>query len=294
MRRFILLAILGSATLSNVALQAQDGADKLAAQKKAARENWALFEAGEAASQETEHLLIVAPKAMERRLRELGVNLEKGYSLAAKAVQSKPNEVPWPGKLTVYLVAERDQFTTFVRRVEKRRLEEDETGSHLVEGELPHAIAGPARAKGDLSLGHEAVAQIGAALLQQKAGAKVPLPEWLAPGFGRATVWRAYPTDKNVIADRRLVKALIAGKKRTASDVWNGMLESEEAIVLRASLAEFMAFGPGAAKFPALLSGFKPAENQESRTIAQALESANLDPKAIEARWGTWALGSGK
>jgi hypothetical protein len=294
MRRFILLAVLGSASLMSVALQAQEEAEKLAAQKKAARDNWALLEAGEAASQETEHLFILAPKSMERRLKEVGGNLEKSYGMAAKAVLTKPKEELWAGKLTVYLIPEREQFTTFARRVEKRRLEEDESGSHSVDGDLPHAAAGPARVKGDPSLEHQAAAQIAAAILQQKAGAKVPLPEWLVLGFGRATVWRVAPTDKTVIGDRRLVKSFIVGKKRTAADVWNGTLESEEAGVLRASLAEFLAYGPGAAKFPALLSGFKPAENQESRTIAQALESAKLDPKAIEARWGAWALGSGK
>jgi hypothetical protein len=102
------------------------------------------------------------------------------------------------------------------------------------------------------------------------------------------------PADKAVASDRRLVKASIAAKKRTPADVWNNMVEAAEAGVLRGSLAEFLAYGPGAAKFPALVVGFRPGQNEESRTIEQALESAGLESKLIEARWGAWALGSGK
>src|SRR5262249_47025343 len=165
---------------------------------------------------------------------------------------------------------------------------------HGGENGLAHAAASAPRAKSDLGLEHQAAAQVAAALLQHKAGAKVPLPDWLVLGFGRASAWRATPTDKAVLADRRLAKGLIAGKKRTAADVWDGTLEAEEAGVLRASLAEFLAYGPGAAKFPAIARGFKPGENQDSRTFLQALESAGLDPKAIEARWGPWAVAGGK
>lgn len=288
------ISVMVAAMVFGRAVQAQETGQGPAAQKKAARDNWALLEAGEPANLETEHLIVLAPKTMERRLKEIGTNVEKAYALAIKATQAKPKEELWPGKLTVYLLPEREQFATFVRRVEKRRLSEEEAGTQFVDGDLPHAAASAPRSKTDLGLDHQAAAQVSAALVQKKAGAKVIVPEWLVQGFGRATAWRAAPADKAVLNERRLAKALIAGKNRTAADVWGGALEAEEAGVLRASLAEFLAYGPGASKFPALLSGFKPGENQDSRTIEQALESANLDPKAIEARWGAWALGTGK
>jgi len=293
MRWCILFTVLALASPGGAAIRAQETGDPLARQRKAAHDNWALLEAGAGASHETEHLLMYAPKAMDRRLKEIGGNLEKSYALAVKALQVKKEEA-WPGKLTVYLLPERDQLRSFVRRVESRRLEEEETGSHSGEADVPHAAASSPRSKGDLGIEHQAAAQVGAALLQRKAGAKVPLPDWIVLGFGRATAWRVAPADKAVLDDRRLVKALIGGKKRTAADVWDGTLETEEAGVLRASLAEFLAYGPGAAKFPALVTGFKPGENQESRTFAQALESSGLDAKVIEARWGPWALAGGK
>jgi hypothetical protein len=267
-----------------------ENADKVAEQTKAARDNWALLEAGDVASHETEHLLIFAPKTFDKRLQTIGATLEKSFGLAVKALQIKPKDELWPGKLTVYLLNDREQFTAYVRRIDKRRLAEDELGSHFVEGDMPRAAASPARTKGDLSLENQAAAQIAAALLQKRAGAKVLLPEWLLLGFGRATVWRAAPTDKAVGADRKLAQALVTAKKRTAQDVWGGTLEAEESGVLRASLAEFLAYGPGASKFAALVDGFRPGENQESRTTEQAMVSASVDAKQVEARWGPWLL----
>ncbi|HMF13746.1 MAG TPA: hypothetical protein VKE94_15615 [Gemmataceae bacterium] len=293
MRRPILLALAAFVCTCGGSIQSQEKADPLDRQRKAARDNWASLEAGAGASHETDHLLIQAPKTMDRRLKEIGGNLEKSYGLAVKALQIDKDQA-WPGKLTVYLLPQREQLATFVRRVESRRLEDEESGSHGGEKDLPHAAASAARAKTDLALEHQAAAQVAAALLQRKAGDKVPLPDWLVLGFGRATAWRAAPADKSLLDERRLAKALIAGKKHAAADVWDGTLEAEEAGVLRASLGEFLAYGPGAAKFPAIARGFKPGENQDSRTFLQALESAGLDPKAIEARWGPWAVAGGK
>jgi hypothetical protein len=295
MRRFTLAMLLAGLVMGGGRASAQEAEQKLAAQRKAASDNWALLEAGEAASHETEHLLLMAPKSMERRLKEIGTSLEKSHALAGKAAQIKPKEGLWPGKLTVYLIPERQHFTAFVRRVETRRLNDDESGTYAVLSDLPHVSASAPRTRSDLGLELQAAAQIAAALMQKKAGAKVPLPEWLVAGFGRATVWRAVPADKLVVNDRRLARAAVVGKKRMPVEVWGeSTLEGEEAGVVRASLAEFLAYGPGASKFAALLEGFKPGENMDSRTMEQALESAKLDPKAIEARWGPWVAGGSK
>jgi hypothetical protein len=272
----------------------QESKDVLAQQRKAAKDNWALLEAGDAAISESTHLILLGPKSLERRLKEIGGNLEKSYSLALKQLQLDPKEELWSGKLTVYLLANREQFTSFIRRIEKRRLEDDEIGSHVIEGETPHAAASPPRTKQDLSLEMQAAAQVASALLRKKAGAKTPLPVWLTTGFGRATAWRTWPTDKGVAADRKLAQALVAGKNRSAADVWENMLEPEEAGVLRASMGEFIAYGPGAGKLAALLNGFKPEENQESRTTEQALESAGLDARTVGERWKVWVVRGGK
>ncbi len=271
--------------------RADDAAEKLAEQKKAALANWDLLEIGQPVSHETAHLLLYAPLTYEKRLKEWGPMLEKHFIQAEKALQIEPKEELWAGKLTVYLFAEREQFTAFVRRVEKRRLVADEVGSYYVERDAAHVATSPPRSKLDPSVEGQAAEQIAAVLLQKKAGDKVPLPEWLLAGFGRATVWKVMEKDKAVQAERRLAFSLATIKpKRTAQEVWGGTLDADEAVPLRASLAEFLAYGPGKARFVLLVNGFKPEENQKRRTTEQALATAKVTPATIEKRWKEWLV----
>ena len=103
------------------AVFADEAADKVAAQKKAALENWEAV-GGVAAHVETAHLLVYAPKSYDKRLKDIGATLEKYYEQARKPLGYE-KESPWPGKITVYLIPDRDDFAKFVRRVEKRRVE---------------------------------------------------------------------------------------------------------------------------------------------------------------------------
>jgi hypothetical protein len=266
---------------------ADEAADKLAAQKKTARENWEALGAGEAAFVETAHLLVYAPKSYDKHLKEIGAALEKHFEQARKPLGYE-KDAPWPGKAAVYLIPERDDFTKFVRRVEKRRVEAEDAGSHWAGDDFPHAVGGPPRAKSDPPVEGQAGEQLAAALLVKKAGAKVPLPGWLVAGFGRATAYRARPNDKAVLDERRKAAALVK-KGHKAQEVWGNTLEDEDAPALGASLADFLAYGPGQSKFVALLEAFKPAENQEKKTFEQALEGISLPPDRLNMRWREWA-----
>ena len=128
------------------AARADEVADKIAAQKKTAEENWEALAIGAAAHVETAHLLVYAPKSYDKRLKEIGATLEKYYEQARKPLGYE-KDVPWNGKLAVYLIPEREDFTKFVRRVEKRRIEAEDAGSHWVEGDAPHVVGGPPRAE---------------------------------------------------------------------------------------------------------------------------------------------------
>jgi hypothetical protein len=265
---------------------AEDPAAKVAAQKKKAEENWEMVEAGPFAHLETRHLLLYAPSAMEKQLKPLGAFLEKHHDLAWAALQlEKKDELP--GKVTVYLFAAREPFTAFLRRVEKRRVQADDEGNYSAADDDLHAAAGPARKGG---LPPEAVAgqQLAALLLARKAGKNTPLPGWLLSGFGRATYYRAAPPGTKVVLDERRQAARLA-RVRSAADVWNGTADSEEMNALSGSLVDFLAYGPGAGKFPSLVVGFRPDENQDSRTAAQAMEAAGLMGDVIDKRWRAWA-----
>ena len=120
-------------------------------------------------------------------------------------------------------------------------------------------------------------------LLQRKAGVRSELPEWLTAGFGRATSYRATTGQKFVADDRKLQRLLL--KKRNAADVWDGKLEADEAEVMQASVAEMVGYGIGTARLTKLLEGFKPGENVEVKTTAQAMEAANLTADQLNKHW---------
>ena len=88
--------------------------------------------------------------------------------------------------------------------------------------------------------------------------------------------------------DRRAAARL--SSKHGAKDIYDGLVEAAEATPLRGSLADYLAYGPGAAKFPALLKGFEPEENVESKTTGQALQSAGISWDRLDRSWKTWAL----
>jgi hypothetical protein len=276
---FALLAVL---TVSSA--QAQDDA-KLAAQKKAAADNWTKVEAGEPAHLETDHFLIHAAKPLEGQLKDVGAMLEKYYTTAAKALQVKEPKELWPGKLAVFLFDDREDYNTFVRRVERRRMERDESSSHRVEGDFPHASAAPSAAAGGPGIGQQAAEEAAAAILQRKAGNQVILPGWLMLGFGRATTWRVSPREAPTAKARAQAIDLVLTQKRSARAVWNGELTPEESLVLSPSLADMLAYGPGANRFPSFVTGFRPEEGQERRSTDQAMEAAGIVPANVEKHW---------
>jgi hypothetical protein len=270
--------------------RAADDAEKLEAQKKAAVANWALVEAGEPMDLETAHLLIYAPKTYKKKLDDLGKTLEKQHDTAVKALQvdTKDNKW-WSGKLTVYLFEEREHFTAFIRRVEKRRLESDEVGSYKVDTDAPHVAASPPRNDADPSLEVQAAYQVARAILQKKAGARVELPEYLLMGFGRATYYRANPGSATGTERNRALQLVKMG--RTGNDVWGGTnLELKDMYILRASMIDFLAYGSQtlAAKFPAFVAAFAPEENQDKKNTQQAMEAVSWKPDVIDKAWQTW------
>jgi len=283
------MAVVAGLLLPAAGLRADEKDETLAAQRKAAGENWEKVGAGPSATHETEHFLVVAPKGLEKRLKEVGGLLEKSYDTAHKLLFA-PKELAWAGKLTVYLFVQPEKMDAFIRRVEKRRLRGTEKGSFSAEEARAHVAASAPREMGDPPLEVQAAQQVASALLMRKAGTSTIVPSWLVNGFGRATYYRLAPQHPAVGKERKAARVYALKNKRNASDVWGGTLEGEEYTVLAASVADFLAYGPGKAKFVAVLEGFRPEENVPSKTEEQALTAARLKADTIDKRWRTWVL----
>jgi hypothetical protein len=292
-RSFLLLFLTGFVTA--VPARADEAEDKakaqLAAQKKAAEANWALLEAGEFAHLETDHFLLYAPKAMDKKLKDTGTLLENQYKTAREVLKFPDKTEPWKGKATVYLFTERSQFAAYVRRVEKRRLESGEGALRVSTDNSIRVACGPPPNKYDWPAEAQAAAEVASLMLERKTGPATPLPDWLVSGFGRATYYRTLPMDALTAADRKQAAQLVAQKKKTAKDIWTGPLDADEAGVLSGALADFFAYGPGASRFGELLEAFKPDENMEMRTFEQAVaKTKGIEEKNIEPAWKKWVV----
>jgi hypothetical protein len=262
-------------------------ADELAGQKKAAAAAWEALEVGPAATLETKNLLLYAPAPLAKRLKAAGTLLERCHDLAGQALAFDAKKPAHPGKVTVFLFAERDQFTAFVRRVEKRRVEAGEAGSFAAAADRLRVACYAPGGKGAWGVEAQAAAQLAALLLARKAGKDTPLPSWLAAGFGRATSYRAAPRDPVVLADRKQARAL--ARRRKAADVWGETLDAKEAGTLQGSLVDFLAYGPASARFAKVVVGFQPEEGAATKTTAQAFAHAGLQGERVDSAWQKWA-----
>ncbi len=267
--------------------RADDPADKSAERKKAAEAAWAAAGAGDFATVETDHLLIYGPKDWEKHLKDLGTLLEKQYAQAKSALGYDDKTDPFPAKAVVFVFDGLEQFAAFVRRVEKRRLDSDETATFNGRATTPCTWrSGRRRPRTTSGQEGEAAQQLAGMMLAKKAGTKVPLPAWLTDGFGRATYYHAVGGAKTA-ADRRAAATWAA--KGNVKDVWTGATDAEKAAALQGSLADYLAYGPASGKFLALLKGFQPEENGEKQTTEHALDAAGLTPERVEKSWKAWA-----
>jgi len=275
---------LAALLLAAAALAAQDDTAKtVAEQKKAAAEAWKDLDIGDAATLETRHLIVYAPKVMSARMKTIGALLEKYHASAAKALALKPADA-YAGKITVYLLAKPDQMPSFLRRVERRQPMKGQTASFRAEDDQLHAAAAPLEGKLVAPVEARAGEMVAAVLLQRKPGRSTPLPPWLPEGFGRATTYQVYPAkEKFVAAEKALAKKLAL--RRSWSDVTDGDLEAEEVGPLQGRLGEILAYGAGGARFAKLAESFRPGQNEKSVSTAKALESAGISAERLAKVW---------
>jgi hypothetical protein len=132
-------------------------------------------------------------------------------------------------------------------------------------------------------------AVVAGAYLKARAGSAA-VPEWLADGFGRVTALRAEgATSRRYAAYKTGVRNALRGPV-ALPDLW-GESKLPGAELIANSVAEFLAYGPGAPKFIDVINGFRPAENGDIPTAPQAFEAAGWkDVPTLEAAWRKWLV----
>jgi hypothetical protein len=251
--------------------------DEAAAQKKTVDEQWnKLFSGRPFAFKETDNFLIYSTGA-EKDLESIATTAEEQFVVIKKKLQVGPKDELWPGKLVMHVFAERGQFTTFIRQTEKRRVDDEETGSYVHQAALSYITAGPPTRGMGNTLQVEMVRQLASATISKK----VKPPEWFVTGFGRSMAYRYDP--KQAAADRKKGAELVRMGK-TAKDVWTGTnLAYDEAQVLNGILVDYLANGPAARYFPEIL------DNMGAETFDEVLKRVKLLPDQVAQGWRVWA-----
>lgn len=239
---------------------------------------------------ETEHFLVHA--ATDAQAKAIADAAERGHKSANAALKLKADAVP--GKIAVFALPDAKAFKLFSLQALKRSPDAGVTSDVRLRGDNPTVAYTPA-GKADPD---EPAALVAAGLLNVKAGtaATGSLPSWLDAGFGRAAVLRGEKQDAKLAAHKAKVRALAArtGNRAFAfMNVW-GDKPNPDADLLSTSLAEYLAFGPGADKFSAFLGALKPTDDRREPSIDAAFEAAGWELPAAEMAWRKWAAGGGK
>ena len=265
-------------------------------QKETAAESMKLVGVSKPTVVETPALLVYSTLT-EEKTKPVADTAQKAFDAAFKALKIEDKGKLWAGKLTVFVLPERKEFASFVRLIESRKPETDDTHSVKVRGGEPYAVVGAATgAKNpEAAVRDEAAAAAAVALLDQKAGVgsgTFTLPLWLHTGFGKASVMRLDGNGRLLDAHRTKVKGLFTKARVgtfSAADVW-GDAKPKDAETLTVSLVEYLVYGADAAKFAKFLGGYKPDDMRQNPDTMSALEAADWKAEALDAGWKAWVM----
>lgn len=241
---------------------------------------------------ETDNFFVVGVLP-EEKVKALGVLLEKVVPIARKGLHYEAKEEAWKGKPAVYHFPEGRDFKGFVRSV---IMIKPESVYYDVRSDTPLVID-PVEVSGKTTETEQfaaTAANVAAAYLKAR-GNTANIPEWLRIGFGRATALRADGLNSTRYQNyKKQAKAVAYGGKGNPpaeiADLW-AENKNANADVLAASVVEYMAYGPGAENFIKLVYGFRPDENGNPVSVAQAFEAAGWkEIPMFEKAWQKWAM----
>jgi len=231
----------------------------------------------------------------ETRAKAVVTGAQKAFDAAQKVLKFDEKERLWPGKLIVYHLPERRDFTVMKRMLLPESGDKFSKTFLRVRGTEPFIILGTDA--GAKQTDAEIIADLGEtvaeAMLSHKAGVNpgtFDLPNWIRTGFGKAMLLRAEGNTAKFAAHRNKLKLLFVKAKLPtfkASDAWTGM-GTKDSETLTISLVEFFLFGMEPGKFDQFIAAQKPDEQGNLPGIEKALEALELKPDTLDAAWKMW------
>lgn len=248
---------------------AQETADLVGRQRDKASGYWKNLEAAETKSPvESPHFMVFG-RAPVARLKTVSQQLEAAFVTASKPLKYAEKEGPWPGKLAVFVLPNRNDFVRLARIAGLKSPESDDTVLIDISGDQALLIVGPPRvgsADPELAAREEMVGL----MLQRKFGTMPP--SWLKTGFVRATLARINRPSGKVINSPTV----------PFEELWNN--RAPEAIRHQAAtyFVDYWAYGPGSEWFDKFLAAARPGENNRMPTVEEMARSLNWNVRDLE------------
>ncbi|MFL5340003.1 MAG: hypothetical protein ACJ8F7_07620 [Gemmataceae bacterium] len=262
-------------------LWADDKDEALAKQRESAAAKWKkmAFEKSPPVV-ETANFLVHA-RLPETKTKALASALDRQFPVMLKALKYEGEDRPWPGKLQVFVFAERSEFTDFMRKALKKPVKEDDSTFFSFEAEDSVLVIGAPRGGAKTDPEAEAKHQLATAVLARKMGSGEP-PDWVALGFGEAAAYRA----ANPKATGKNPAWKPPGLPLAA--LWTEGVPAAARAKYAAYVIDYMAFGPLAEHFPTFIASLRPDETGTVAGIDEALKAINLDQLSLEYAARNW------
>lgn len=281
------------AMIAGLALQVV-GQDDAAVGKQKAAVTANLSKAGlkKVAVAESKNLQVIS-SLTESRAKAIAQSAQKIFEFSQKAL--KLDDMLWPGKLTLVVLGDPREFTSYVRVVTQSRPDPKDWFTVNVRGDVPTAavLVEAGEKTKDAEIAAPVSTIVAAALLNKKAGTSPTtgtLPEWVQLGFGKLMV--AKTAGGAALTDYRTKsKALAFGTKSKPSPVRLASVWSEktkDSDLVAASVVEYMLYGVEGDKFFAFATAFKPGETMLAPTVESAFEAVEWKMDAFEVGWKIW------
>lgn len=217
-----------------------------------AQRNWRLANPDVTPDQvETANFLLMG-NVGEDRLREIGDVAEKLVPRLASIFKLPADKPLLKGRLTIFVVNRRFEYSEFGRMVERREMPGSQRGHFRFTITDAYACIYPPQVEGEGSLEPLIAEQI-AGVLVESCG---EVPEWFSQGSAWEVASRFGPKDRLTL-DRDNYVSGAASKMTKADDFLTGKLTPLDASVLNYSFAKFLMGRSNSARYQQLLNALK-------------------------------------
>lgn len=243
-----------------------------------AERNWRLSNPDVSPDQVSTKNFLLLGNVGEDRLQEIGDTAEKALPKVAAIFKASTDKPLIKGRLTIFAVNRRFEYSEFGRMVEKRETPANQRGHWRYTITDAYACIYPPQLEDDLGLEPLLAEQIAGAYVETYG----EVPEWFAQGTAWEVAARMAARDRRVV-DRDNAITGAASKMSKGDDFLTGKLPPDDAAVLNYGFVKFLMGRNNAARYQQLLNALQGGAQFER--AFQAIYKGT--PNQLATAWAT-------